>query len=171
MFGRATITLGYLSNFLLHFTFDLISFFLGRLGLAALGFRIMVCVSFSVSYSCSCISDCQIKYPVCTGCCRNWSSVSCKLVPETDTSFWYPLAGTRNWYQNPVNVSWALGFHFCWRHYLGLLLVSWRLTSLFSTNMAISETNGHSLYRTPSSHLFPARVYLPGHHMHRNYLK
>jgi len=24
-------------------------------------------------------------------------------------------------------------------------LVSWSLTSLFSTNMAISETNGHSL--------------------------
>jgi len=33
-------------------------------------------------------------------------------------------------------------------------LVSWSLTSLFSTNMAISETNGHSLYRTPSSPLF-----------------
>jgi len=31
-----------------------------------------------------------------------------------------------------------------WRH--GCLeLVSWSLTSLFSTNMAISETNGHSL--------------------------
>jgi len=26
-----------------------------------------------------------------------------------------------------------------------LKLVSWSLTSLFSTNMAISETNGHSL--------------------------
>ena len=33
-------------------------------------------------------------------------------------------------------------------------LVSWSLTSLFSTNMAISETNGHSLQRTPSSPLF-----------------
>jgi len=27
----------------------------------------------------------------------------------------------------------------------GCELVSWSLTSLFSTNMAISETNGHSL--------------------------
>jgi len=35
-----------------------------------------------------------------------------------------------------------------------LKLVSWSLTSLFSTNMAISETNGHSLWRTPSSPLF-----------------
>ena len=33
-------------------------------------------------------------------------------------------------------------------------LVSWSLTSLFSTNMDISETNGHSLQRTPSSPLF-----------------
>ena len=33
-------------------------------------------------------------------------------------------------------------------------LVSWSITSLFSTNMAISETNGHSLQRTPSSPLF-----------------
>ena len=35
-----------------------------------------------------------------------------------------------------------------------LYQVSWSLTSLFSTNMAISETNGHSLQRTPSSPLF-----------------
>ena len=33
-------------------------------------------------------------------------------------------------------------------------LVSWSLTSLFSTNMAVSETNGHSLQRTLSSPLY-----------------
>ena len=32
------------------------------------------------------ISNCRIKYPVYTGFCRNWSSVSCQLVPETGTN-------------------------------------------------------------------------------------
>jgi len=58
-----------------------------------------------------------------------------------------------------------------WQHYCTALdqwasatflcvqeLVSWSITSLFSTNMAISEMNGHSLERTPSSPLFPAGI-------------
>ena len=40
-------------------------------------------------------------------------------------------------------------------------LVSWSLTSLFSTDMAISETNGHSLQRTPLSPLFSCRGLSP----------
>jgi len=37
--------------------------------------------------------------------------------------------------------------------------------------MAISETNGHSHRGHRRTLCFPARDYLPGHHVHRNYLK
>jgi len=102
----AAMTAAPLRGFLVTFYFQLHSWVgNGRLRLVGLEFRITVDVSFSVSYSCSYISNCRIKYPVYAGCCRNWSSVPCQLVPETGTSFWYQLAGTRNWYQKPVNVS------------------------------------------------------------------
>ena len=74
----------------------------------------------------------------------------------------------------------VLLWHFYWTLSCGSLfwsrwvlmrkLVSWSLTSLFSTNMAISETV--TVYRGHRRALcFPARDYLLGHHVHRNYLK
>ena len=49
-----------------------------------------------------------------------------------------------------------------------------RLTPVLQADLTLQDQgtcNDHSLQRTPSNPLFPARDYLPVHHVHRNYQK